>query len=296
MLLGAVAAFVAAMVTPAAAGDQPAFAVSKAAQFKVLHTFRGSADGFQPGGGLVADPAGNLYGTTYYEGAGEFVGGTVFMLKPPAQGQTTWTYRVIYRFPQNANDGIGPTGALTVRAGIIYGVTAGGGNQSCGCGTVFRLRPLNAAKTQWKYSTIHRFNDRRTGSTPEAGVVFGPDGALYGTTSSGGVAGAGIVFRLVGNGDGPWNRTILYQFRGPNSNSGPAGELIFNEQGNVIYGTTFSGGQFSNGTVFQLKRAGGSWTHKVLKNFRPSYMTRSEERRVGKECVTTCRSRWSPYH
>src|SRR3546814_16220828 len=32
----------------------------------------------------------------------------------------------------------------------------------------------------------------------------------------------------------------------------------------------------------------------------PSYpgsdRTRSEERRVGKECVSTCRSRWSPYH
>ena len=27
-----------------------------------------------------------------------------------------------------------------------------------------------------------------------------------------------------------------------------------------------------------------------------SRATRSEERRVGKECVTTCRSRWSPYH
>src|SRR3546814_17974624 len=25
-------------------------------------------------------------------------------------------------------------------------------------------------------------------------------------------------------------------------------------------------------------------------------MVRSEERRVGKECVSTCRSRWSPYH
>src|SRR3546814_7794262 len=25
-------------------------------------------------------------------------------------------------------------------------------------------------------------------------------------------------------------------------------------------------------------------------------MGRSEERRVGKECVSTCRSRWSPYH
>src|SRR3546814_17243735 len=26
------------------------------------------------------------------------------------------------------------------------------------------------------------------------------------------------------------------------------------------------------------------------------YIDRSEERRVGKECVSTCRSRWSPYH
>src|SRR3546814_6532297 len=26
------------------------------------------------------------------------------------------------------------------------------------------------------------------------------------------------------------------------------------------------------------------------------WMGRSEERRVGKECVSTCRSRWSPYH
>src|SRR3546814_15006037 len=34
--------------------------------------------------------------------------------------------------------------------------------------------------------------------------------------------------------------------------------------------------------LFQLK-------HKVPE-------TRSEERRVGKECVSTCRSRWSPYH
>src|SRR3546814_4987263 len=25
-------------------------------------------------------------------------------------------------------------------------------------------------------------------------------------------------------------------------------------------------------------------------------INRSEERRVGKECVSTCRSRWSPYH
>src|SRR3546814_12315022 len=28
----------------------------------------------------------------------------------------------------------------------------------------------------------------------------------------------------------------------------------------------------------------------------PGQPVRSEERRVGKECVSTCRSRWSPYH
>src|SRR3546814_9661201 len=29
---------------------------------------------------------------------------------------------------------------------------------------------------------------------------------------------------------------------------------------------------------------------------RDGHIARSEERRVGKECVSTCRSRWSPYH
>src|SRR3546814_11043320 len=35
-----------------------------------------------------------------------------------------------------------------------------------------------------------------------------------------------------------------------------------------------------------------AYEHAVAERFR----TRSEERRVGKECVSTCRSRWSPYH
>src|SRR3546814_13355191 len=36
---------------------------------------------------------------------------------------------------------------------------------------------------------------------------------------------------------------------------------------------------------------------KALKDkARAFILDRSEERRVGKECVSTCRSRWSPYH
>src|SRR3546814_11014028 len=42
------------------------------------------------------------------------------------------------------------------------------------------------------------------------------------------------------------------------------------------------------GTIFPIDIAGESLGDAAL--------DRSEERRVGKECVSTCRSRWSPYH
>src|SRR3546814_1327675 len=38
------------------------------------------------------------------------------------------------------------------------------------------------------------------------------------------------------------------------------------------------------------------WTRNVENSIFKSKEKRSEERRVGKECVSTCRSRWSPYH
>ena len=48
--------------------------------------------------------------------------------------------------------------------------------------------------------------------------------------------------------------------------------------------------------VFALK----SWRHYLygerFEVFSDHKSLRSEERRVGKECVSTCRSRWSPYH
>src|SRR3546814_19952012 len=40
-----------------------------------------------------------------------------------------------------------------------------------------------------------------------------------------------------------------------------------------------------------------AWSELLGRRFRLATVTlRSEERRVGKECVSTCRSRWSPYH
>src|SRR3546814_3328825 len=41
---------------------------------------------------------------------------------------------------------------------------------------------------------------------------------------------------------------------------------------------------------------GRSIAHYGLSDRETEILRRSEERRVGKECVSTCRSRWSPYH
>src|SRR3546814_11834745 len=53
------------------------------------------------------------------------------------------------------------------------------------------------------------------------------------------------------------------------------------------YGVTVDGK--GRGIVKRLARKFGL-------NMRTGYALRSEERRVGKECVSTCKSRWSPYH
>src|SRR3546814_5764959 len=44
------------------------------------------------------------------------------------------------------------------------------------------------------------------------------------------------------------------------------------------------------------RKAGGERERRHTEPREQSRSSRSEERRVGKECVRTCRSRWSPYH
>jgi hypothetical protein len=86
----------------------------------VLYVFKGRnySDGATPEGGLVMDAAGNLYGTTAYDGTGscELLGsvvgcGTVYELSPPAQPGGAWTETVLYSF-QSDRDGYVPGGGF----------------------------------------------------------------------------------------------------------------------------------------------------------------------------------------
>src|SRR3546814_14824038 len=61
--------------------------------------------------------------------------------------------------------------------------------------------------------------------------------------------------------------------------------------GRILTGRIHSGTARLNMPVKVMRRGG-----KVMTGGRLTKMMRSEERRVGKECVSTCRYRWSPYH
>jgi uncharacterized repeat protein (TIGR03803 family) len=85
-----------------------------------------------------------------------------------------------------------------------------------------------------------------------AGVVVGENGALYGTTIYGPVAGT--VFRLTppSSVGGPWTETILHSFTDEDGDgAGPAAPLVFGRDG-ALFGTTEGGGTSGFGTVFQV--------------------------------------------
>ena len=257
---------VAVLANDAASHEVDADAIEPAAalQFSSLYAFRGLANGRWARGGLAADEDGNLYGTLLYDGLCDTCG-LVYMLRKPTTPQSKWTYLIIHKFNLSQEDGIAPTGKLVFHKGAIYGTTSAGANFSCGCGSVFKLKPLNANRTQWAYSRIYRFKSFADGATPIAGIIFGKDEAIYGVTSSGGRDMAGTVFRLNGSGDANWSKTTLYQFKDA-TNGGPQGELVFGKDG-ALYGTTFGGGKYNRGTVFRMTGSGGKWDFKFIYHF-----------------------------
>ncbi len=176
------------------------------------------------------------------------------------------TITVLHNFT-GYTDGGAPDAGLTMdRAGNFYGTTTTGGPGNLG--VVFRL---SRAGSGWVLTTLHSFVNG--GSSPLSGVVFGPDGSLYGTTELGGQYGQGTVYRLrpppmaCHSVICPWEETVLYSFTGGDDGGNPfLGNLVFDQAGN-LYGTTTYGGVGGNGVVFELTPSNGGWTESVLWSF-----------------------------
>ncbi|MGH6890028.1 MAG: choice-of-anchor tandem repeat GloVer-containing protein [Rhizomicrobium sp.] len=164
---------------------------------------------------------------------------------------------VLYSF---SNSGTGnPEGDLYFRNGSLYGT--GAGDHQTADGQVFKL--INKGGS-WKAKTLVTFNGAN-GSTPVAGLIRGSNGVLYGTTWAGGAYKGGSVFALTRSG-GKWVEQTLWNFGGAGDGLQPECDLVMDKSGN-LYGTTYIGGAYNAGTVFELSNVNGVWTETVLLTF-----------------------------
>jgi hypothetical protein len=272
------------MIRTQSANGQPSWKI------KTLHNFcaEGGAnctDGAVPlAWNLLKDEWGNLYGTTINGGANTTYEnpcnspvdpcalGTVYLLSPKvgADGQTTWTHKVLHNFcaegGAKCTDGKAPvTGLIMDAAGNLYGAAEQGGAQNANCiagscGTVYELvRNRDAdGQTTWKYKVLHTFCEQggrncADGSDPVTGLLLS-DGRLYGGTARGGAHTAddlvgGTVFELTPSGgantQNGWTLKTLYSFCAqPNCSDGAYSyeqSLLIGQAGN-FYGVAAMGG------------------------------------------------------
>jgi uncharacterized repeat protein (TIGR03803 family) len=190
-----------------------------------------------PTAGLVADAAGNLYGTTLYGGSGRSPGfGTVFEV-------TAGTHELLtlasFTTPTST------LSALTIdAAGNLYGTRTSSGGSGAD-GSVFEV----AAGT-YALSTIATFNGTN-GRETESKLIIDAVGNMFGTTVYGGAENDGTVFEVA---SGTHAISTLATFSGTNGVSPYAG-LMVDAAGN-LYGTTTDGGPSNDGTVFEITGSG----------------------------------------
>lgn len=206
-----------------------------------LFQYTGTAT--SPQAGLMMSTDGYLYGTT--STGGTINQGTAFRL---SQGGTMTVLASFYGTAGGQTFGSSPQAALLQGLdGNFYGTTNTGGVN--GFGTVFKMTPEGVI------TKLAEFNGSvgNRGSGSVAPLVLGPDGSLYGCTTTSGSPSNGTIFKITADG----LFTTLINFTGLSGSylgSAPRGLLLASD-GN-FYGVTNGGGTSSSGTVFKMTPAG----------------------------------------
>lgn len=238
--------------------------------YSVLHAFQPGPDEIAPAAPLIIK-GGTIYGTAAGGCANQICSyGGVFRLTKSGSG---WTYKLLHRF--NKAQGSTPLGGVLLASnGTLYGTAFGGGTGKSG--VLYKITPGGV------FSVIHNFTRSSPGGGPckdcgnfpggpQGELIFGKDGAIYGTTARGGKYDLGTVFRVTPAGA----YSVLYSFLGSNQPGGshdgaqPEGRLALGQDG-TIYGTTSIGGKSPTGygTAWSLSpMGGGKWAYTQIRIF-----------------------------
>jgi uncharacterized repeat protein (TIGR03803 family) len=218
-----------------------------------------SPSGVAPYSGLVLGTDGDFYASA--ESGGTFGQGTLFKITSTGALTTLYNFGTC-KYP--CKEGAFPkTPPVEGTDGNFYGTTFDT-NDGTNDGVVYKLTSAG------KFSTIYAFPfGTTTGYNPQAPLIQGTDGNLYGTTASGGIttsstcwgssSSCGTVFKINTTGT---KLTTLYKFDETHG-AGPLSPVIQGTDGN-FYGTTSAGGTSGLGVVFKLTSAG---VITVLHNF-----------------------------
>jgi uncharacterized repeat protein (TIGR03803 family) len=171
----------------------------------------------------------------------------VFVLYATAIALPAQTFTTLVSF--NNTDGSAPyAGLIQATNGDLYGTTENGGASPGGFGgTVFKITPGGMLTTLYSFCSQSNCTD---GEAPFAGLVQATDGNSYGTTQYGGASGGGTVFKIAPSG----TLTTLYSFCGQSGCTDgefPIAGLVQATDGN-FYGTTYFGGAYGGGTIFNI--------------------------------------------
>ena len=226
------------------------FKITPSGTLTRLHSFcsqTNCADGVNPEAVLMQATNGDLYGTTVIGGPNGPPNGAGTVFKITLGGTLTTLYPFCSQ--TNCTDGANSYGDLIQGInGDLYGTTEGGGANSAG--SVFKIT-LSGTLT-----TIHSFCsviDCSDGGYPQAGLVQGNNGTLYGTADGGGTTGYGTVFKITPDG----TLETLYTFCSQtNCTDGAFPSGLIQATNGKLYGTLSRGGASNSGMVFWITPAG----------------------------------------
>ncbi len=210
--------------------------------------------GFWPEASPTIEPNGTVFGTT---------AGGVYKLTPAAHN--TYTETTIATF-----GGLVQEPVTEGRRGALYGVDVIGGPYNAG--QLFKVTPSGKGYTS---TILHNFGSGNDGADPSSPLVPDGSGGFYGETQAGGRYGSGIVYKFTASGGYVGRPVHAFEYPNPNYNpllplpdgQGPFGGFA-SGSGGVIYGVTYGGGLYDDGTVFSLTaRPDGTYIESLLHNF-----------------------------